>query len=238
MILPVAAASSARSRFGARRAYLNTSPATFGEWWTDVFAGPAVQTVGRNGRGRPIPSYSFTLNFTLPGHDDDPESYLDALYEAGCDDASIGVGRAGMIGLDFTRSAFSADEALQSAIRGVAQAIPGAALVQAGPDLVGLSEMADLFGFSRQNMRKYATGQASTPAAFPLPTILGDPSLWHLAEIIAWLRANTAIQPSSELCAAAKAAARINFKLERKRLQQILGKPPATRRATAAARTA
>jgi predicted DNA-binding transcriptional regulator AlpA len=167
-------------------------------------------------------NYEFMLSFTLPDRDDKPERYLDALYEAGCDDASVGVGRQGMIGLDFTRHAESAETALGSAIRDVCQAIPGATLVQAGPDLVGLTDMAAIFGFSRQNMRKYATGQAAAREAFPPPTVLGDPSLWHLAEIAAWLRQNTDIRPSADLCAVAKAAARLNFEVERKRLQRIL----------------
>src|SRR5271168_4316710 len=84
-------------------------------------------------------SYSFVLNFNLPRGDEDPGQYLDALYEAGCDDALVGVGHRGMIGLDFTRSASSAEEALRSAVRDVQRAIPGANLVQVGPDLVGLT---------------------------------------------------------------------------------------------------
>src|SRR5665213_3521009 len=118
-------------------------------------------------------SYEFMLNFTLPHRDDSPERYLDALYDAGCDDALVGVGQYGMIGLNFSRTATSAEEALRSAIENVREAIPGAYLVQAGPDLVGLTEMADIFGFSRQNMRKYATGQAGGQEAFPLPVVLG-----------------------------------------------------------------
>jgi len=100
-----------------------------------------------------------------------------------------------MIGLDFTRAATSAEEAMRSAVENVRSAIPGAILVQAGPDLVGLTEMAEIFGFSRQNMRKYATGQSSASAAFPVPVVLGEPSLWHLAEIVAWLRMNTTVEP-------------------------------------------
>jgi hypothetical protein len=167
-------------------------------------------------------SFEFVLSFMLPDRSESPEHYLDALYKAGCDDASVGVGRAGMIGLDFSRSAESAEKALRSAIRDVHKAIPGAMLVQAGPDLVGLTEMADIFGFSRQNMRKYATSQAGAREGFPLPTVLGDPSLWHLAEITVWLGQNTGVRPSPHVCAVAKAAARVNFAVERKRLKRIL----------------
>jgi hypothetical protein len=143
------------------------------------------------GEDAEVNNYSFMLNFSLPRRDDDPEHYLDALFEAGCSDASVGTGQRGMIGLDFTRESASAEEALQSAINDVRRAIPDVTLAQAGPDLVGLTEMAEIFGFSRQNMRKYATGQSGAPEAFPLPTILNELNSWHLAEIVSWLRLNT-----------------------------------------------
>jgi predicted DNA-binding transcriptional regulator AlpA len=165
--------------------------------------------------------YTFTLNFTLPERQDNPEQYLDALYEAGCDDAAVGIGQYGMLGMDFNRAAASAEDAIRSAIENVGIAVPGATLVQAGPDLVGLTEMAAIFGCSRQNMRKYATGQSGGPRAFPAPVVLGDPSLWHLAEIVAWLRRNTGIQPPDQMLAVSKVAAKVNFSVERERLKRI-----------------
>jgi hypothetical protein len=166
-------------------------------------------------------NFTFTLNFTLPDPEANPDRYLDALYDAGCDDAAVGVGQYGMIGMDFTRAAASAEDAIRSAVENVRAAIPGAALVQAGPDLVGLTEMAVIFGFSRQNMRKYATGQSGAPGPFPAPAILGDPSLWHLAAIVAWLRSNTNIQPATDVFEVAKAAAQLNFEVEGERVRQI-----------------
>jgi predicted DNA-binding transcriptional regulator AlpA len=167
-------------------------------------------------------NYTFVLNFTLASREDDPEQYLDALFDAGCDDATVGVGQYGIIGLDFTRAAASAEDAIRSAAENVRTAIPGATLVQAGPDLVSLTEMAVIFGFSRQNMRKYATGESGAPAAFPLPVVLGDPSLWHLAEIVAWLKLNTRVPPPDHVLDVSKAAAKVNFEVERKRLKRIL----------------
>jgi predicted DNA-binding transcriptional regulator AlpA len=167
-------------------------------------------------------NYTFVLTFALPGGQDEPEQYLDALYESGCDDAAVGVGQHGMIGLDFTRAAHCAEDAMRSAVANVHTAIPGATLVQAGPDLVGLTQMAEICGFSRQNMRKYATGQSGAREAFPPPVIVGDPSLWHLAEIVAWLRQNTAVQPPVDVLEVSKAAAKLNFEVERRRVRKIL----------------
>jgi predicted DNA-binding transcriptional regulator AlpA len=170
-------------------------------------------------------SFSFTLNFSLPGREDNPERYLDALFDAGCDDAAVGVGQYGMVGFDFTRAAASAEDAIRSAVENVRSAIPGAVLVQAGPDLLGLTEMAAIFGFSRQNMRKYATGQAGGPDAFPPPAVLGEPSLWHLAEIVVWFTLNTNVHSPEHVLEVSKAAAKVNFEIERKRLKRILELP-------------
>jgi predicted DNA-binding transcriptional regulator AlpA len=167
-------------------------------------------------------NYTFSLNFALPGRDGDPEQYLDALFDAGCDDGVVGVGQYGMIGLDFTRAATSAEAAIRSAVENVRTAIPGATLVRAGPDLVGLTEMAVIFGFSRQNMRKYATCQSGAPEAFPPPVVLGEPSLWHLAEIVAWLKLNSNVQAPDDVLEISKAAAKANFEVESKRLKRIL----------------
>ena len=87
---------------------------------------------------------------------------------------------------------------------------------------MGLTEMAEVFGFSRQNMRKYATGLPASREAFPAPAILGEPSLWHLAEIASWLKLNTTVRPPPDVLEVSKAAARINFEVERERMRKIL----------------
>ena len=97
--------------------------------------------------------YEFTLKFRLPDVNADPEQFIDALAQAGCDDASVGVGQQGRVALDFTREAANALEAIVSAVQAVKDAIPGAELVEASPDFVGLTDVADLVGCSRQNIR-------------------------------------------------------------------------------------
>jgi hypothetical protein len=78
-------------------------------------------------------SYHFTLSFELPDPSTDPSTLLDALYEAGCDDATPGVGRPGMLALEFGREAHSADAAVTSAIEHVHRAVPRAKLVAIAP---------------------------------------------------------------------------------------------------------
>lgn len=123
--------------------------------------------------------YEFTLTFTLPDTQNDPVQHLDALFDAGCDDAVVGTGTSGMISLAFNREADSASKAIESAIHDVMKAISGASLVEAKPDMVGLTDVAEILNCSRQNIRKYAIGYPN----FPRPAITGKFQLWHLWEI-------------------------------------------------------
>jgi hypothetical protein len=139
-------------------------------------------------------SYEFTLRIRLPEANPDPEHWADRLHEAGCDDATIGTGRHGFIGLMFARAAPSAAKAIASAVRDVRRAIPGAQVVAAEPDRVNLADLARLTGFSRQNLRKYAIGQMRTVrAVFPPPAVSGPESYWRLAEVGIWMGANTSV---------------------------------------------
>lgn len=63
--------------------------------------------------------HEFTLRATLPSAESDPEQYVEALYEAGCDDAVLGIGRKGVISLVFSRDAKSRGAAIASAIADV-----------------------------------------------------------------------------------------------------------------------
>ena len=127
--------------------------------------------------------YDFTLSFALPQKDVDPEVFVEQLYGDGCDDALIGIGQHGRIALDFTREASSAGEAVLSALSDVQRVIPGARLVEASPDLVGLTDIANLLGFSRQYMRKLVLKNGPE---CPLPVHEGKPAIWRLATVLAW----------------------------------------------------
>jgi hypothetical protein len=127
--------------------------------------------------------YHFTLKFRLADAQADPGLCIDALFQAGCDDATIGIGQRGRIALDFAREADTALAAITSALEAVKRAIPGATLIEAAPDFVGLTEVADIVGCSRQNMRKLMIGN---PATFPDAVHQGTPSLWHLRPLLGW----------------------------------------------------
>ncbi|MGO2234524.1 MAG: DNA-binding protein [Marinomonas sp.] len=127
--------------------------------------------------------YEFTLKFALPDADANPQTYIDNLMEAGCDDALIGLGTNGRIALDFIREAESAMEAILSAISDVQKAIPKATLIECGPDLVGVSGIASIFKVSRQAIQKMVKNFSDT---FPAPVHSGTTQIWHLIKILKW----------------------------------------------------
>lgn len=130
-------------------------------------------------------TYEFELKFSLPKTAQDPESFVERLCEAGCTDALVGIGQTGRIAFRFTREANSAFEAVLSAVQNIKEAIPEAALIEAAPDLVGLSDIAIILGYSRQNIRKLMMNNL---ASFPTPIHEGKTILWHLSSILTWAK--------------------------------------------------
>ena len=130
-----------------------------------------------------MPEYDFTLRFALSPQEPNPESFVEKLLAEGCNDALIGIGQHGRIALNFTREAPSAGEAVLSALSDVQQIIPTARLIEAAPDFVGLTDIANILGFSRQNMRKILVKSGSS---FPLPIHDGTSAIWHLSTVLAW----------------------------------------------------
>ncbi len=152
--------------------------------------------------------YDFTIKFDLPDPEEDPEHYVDALYEAGCSDASVGIGQVGRIGLNFIREADSAFEAVSSAIADVKKAIPNARLIEATPDLVGLTDIAEIVGCSRQNMRKMFSAHR---AMFPQPVHDGSVALWHLSKVLQCFRENGTYEIEDGLIEVSSANMQINL---------------------------
>lgn len=129
--------------------------------------------------------FEFTLKYQLPDPEADPEIYIGQLLEAGCDDALIGIGELGRIALQFDREAECALKAVTSAMDDVKHAIPDAVFIEASPDLVGMTDMADVLGFSKQYMRKLILARRAT---FPLSFHAGKQNFWHLFTVLNWFQ--------------------------------------------------
>lgn len=155
--------------------------------------------------------YTFTLKYRLSESDCDHEELIGRLGSAGCDDALIGVGQPGRIALAFTREADSAQAALMSALKDVKSAVPSASLVEALPDFVGLTDVADTIGVTRQNMRKL---MLANPTTFPAPVHEGSAAVWHLADILDWLNAKGSYQLEPTVREVAETTMQINLAKE------------------------
>ncbi|WP_310195058.1 helix-turn-helix transcriptional regulator [Pseudomonas hunanensis] len=150
--------------------------------------------------------YEFTLKYQLID-EADIDALLERLGEAGCDDALIGVGQPGRLALEFVREAASAREAVESALADVRRAVPQACLIEATPDLVGLTDVAEMVGVSRQSMRKLMLTHYSS---FPAPVHEGSASIWHLADILSWMQVRDTYSFAQERLDLARVAMQIN----------------------------
>lgn len=157
--------------------------------------------------------YIFTLKYRLLDRETDTDAIIERLGEGGCDDALIGIGQPGRLALEFTREADSARQALHSALTDVKQAVPSVRLIEATPDLVGLTDVAEIVGMSRQNLRKL---MLANPDTFPDPVHEGSASLWHLSEILAWLDARGSYALERSVIDIASAALQVNLLKQRR----------------------
>ena len=165
--------------------------------------------------------YTFTLKYQLGDDDRNPDTVVERLGEAGCDDALVGVGQTGRLALEFTREAPDAEAAMRSALADVRRAVPSARLVEVAPDLVGLTDVAEIVGVSRQNMRKLMLAH---PGSFPAPVHEGSASIWHLADVLAWLQAKGSYSLATDVLEVARVALQVNVAKEGRRLPRSASK--------------
>lgn len=152
--------------------------------------------------------YIFTLKYRLPDSEGDLDALAGRLGSGGCDDALIGIGQPGRLALEFTRAADSAQQALLSALADVKAVVPDARLVEAAPDFVGLTDVAQVLGLTRQNMHKLVNKHRHS---FPAPVHEGSATIWHLAPVLSWLHDKGNYQLEHGLIELAHATMQINL---------------------------
>lgn len=163
--------------------------------------------------------YDFVLKFKLAERTVDMNDLVERLGKSGCDDAVVGIGQPGRIALDFTREADSAQQAIISALEDVKRAIPDAELIEVGPDLAGLTDIAQFVGVTRQNMRKLMVTHAKT---FPAPIHDGTTALWHLAPVLQWLGARGGYAIEQRVIETSRVAMQINVVKESRHVETPL----------------
>lgn len=165
--------------------------------------------------------YDFTLIFALRSPDADPDACVEALLREGCDDALIGIGKPGRIALHFIREASSAEKAVISALAAARRAIPDGRFIEAAPDFVGITDIANLLGFSRQNMRKILEKSGTD---FPPPVHGGTRPIWHLEPVLSWFASNQSRTIDNALLETARVNRYCNYAKERGLLDRDLPK--------------
>ncbi|HEX6076633.1 MAG TPA: hypothetical protein VFZ32_15390 [Micromonosporaceae bacterium] len=112
---------------------------------------------------------------------------LDALFEAGCDDAVFGIEQRMPIA-QFDREAATLADAVASAVRDL-ESVGLTALRVIDEDLVTLADIANRIGQSRESVRRYVTGERG-PGGFPPPV---NPAregtvFYRWSEVAPWIR--------------------------------------------------
>ncbi len=137
-----------------------------------------------------LPEHEFTL--ALDGIDPEmPDKDVDALYEAGCDDATIHV-QDGRVYVTFCRKAPTRLDALLSAIRQIESSGTGARVVRVATcELVTQAEIARRIGRQRATVHQYIKGKRG-PGGFPPPACIlpENTPLWHWCDVAQWLYEN------------------------------------------------
>lgn len=116
---------------------------------------------------------------------------LDALYEAGCDDATFSRERDGSVFAIFDRETDSAEKAIISALDDVARAGVGARTlcVLSDEDWLTATEIAERVGRTRQSIGQLVRGERG-PGGFPAPVARQGSTnpLWNWADVAGWFR--------------------------------------------------
>jgi hypothetical protein len=135
--------------------------------------------------GKLSKNYSFTL--VLEGPNPLSPENLDALYEAGCDDALFGQ-RGPISYADFDRQGNSLAEVVDSAISAVESAVPSLKVIRVEPEeLVSMAEIAKRTGRSREGIRLFVEGKRG-PGNFPPPQawIGTKRPVWSWVDVASW----------------------------------------------------
>lgn len=157
-------------------------------------------------------TYTFTL--TLSGVTADTEGLEDALFAVGCDDALVCY-YSKSVYLEFDREASSLDLAIETAITAIESAHIPMRVASVDSTLVGLSDIAELAGLTRQAvalLKDGARGKGGFPA--PVQRLNGNSPLWDWANVAQWLEHNNRLTHDPELSKNAKTLRKWNLVLQ------------------------
>jgi len=147
--------------------------------------GEPRERCGKEGGTMSAPTREHAFTLTVEGSIGDDRK-LDALFEAGCGDATFG-SVDGATFADFRRVSPSFLHAVRSAIRDV-ESVRGLRVIRLEPeDLVTMAEIARRLGRSRESVRLLIGGDRG-PGGFPAPVsrIRSRSPLWQWTDVSIW----------------------------------------------------
>jgi predicted DNA-binding transcriptional regulator AlpA len=96
----------------------------------------------------------------------------------------------GMQRLAVSGEGADAMDAAQKLVTRLGAEVPALRVLRLDPDLVGISDIADRTGHSRQNVQQWVSGDRNAERPFPPPEgAVGRSLAWRWADINPWLRA-------------------------------------------------
>lgn len=129
-----------------------------------------------------------SYDFTLKVNREITDAEIEALYEAGCDDAGIETGPRGTL-IQFDREAPKLAQAITSAALDI-EKVPGLRAIGVLCDnMVTLLDIARRSGRTREAVRLWASGERG-PGGFPAPQLIttGGEKVWDWEQVDQWLR--------------------------------------------------
>jgi predicted DNA-binding transcriptional regulator AlpA len=95
----------------------------------------------------------------------------------------------GLYRLAMSSQGAGALDALRNLLTRVSSEVPGLKILRLDPDLVGISDIAERTGRTRQNVQQWVTGERNSDHPFPSPEGCAGRSLvWRWADVNGWLK--------------------------------------------------
>ena len=131
------------------------------------------------------------------------------------DDGSVGIltdtfdgllsWNCGLHRLAVSSEGTNATDALQGLLRQIASKLPALRILRLDPDLVGVSDIAERTGHSRQNVQQWVARERNAGRPFPTPEGTAGRSLvWRWADVNEWLKPlghdDHGLRPTREEC--------------------------------------
>ena len=147
------------------------------------------------------------------------DSLAEDLASHGCGDARPGPHVGHRVRLEFHREGVLPGQAMHDVLHGLREAIPDAVVLEAGPDLLELDEIAALVALP---VACFVELRDDYFAGFPACALQVDGApRWHAAHVLEWVMAVGAIVVDATVLETTRSALELNLALHQRRLGYV-----------------